>query len=73
MALYASQFGLPGLEKAKAMTAAEEGLHAPHYPWSHSGVLAAYDHARWVALRPALGMMFRSRPLCSLPYPLPQS
>jgi len=45
VALYASQFGIPGLEKAKAMTAAEEGLHPPTYPWSHSGALNSYDHA----------------------------
>lgn len=27
------------------MTAAEEGLHPPHYPWSHYGALNSYDHA----------------------------
>lgn len=24
---------------------AEHGLHAPTYPWSHSGYFSAYDHA----------------------------
>lgn len=27
------------------MTAAEEGLHAPHFPWSHYGALNSFDHA----------------------------
>lgn len=27
------------------MTAAEEGLHAPHFPWSHYGALNGFDHA----------------------------
>jgi ubiquinol-cytochrome c reductase cytochrome c1 subunit len=24
---------------------ADEGLHAPHYPWPHSGPLSTFDHA----------------------------
>jgi ubiquinol-cytochrome c reductase cytochrome c1 subunit len=38
-------YGVPGMEKAKAMTAAEEGLHPPSYPWSHYGPLNSFDHA----------------------------
>ena len=30
---------------AQAMTAAEHGLHAPAYGWSHNGMLDAFDHA----------------------------
>lgn len=33
------------LSKASAMTAAEEGLHPPHFPWSHYGPLNSFDHA----------------------------
>lgn len=30
---------------AEAMTAAEHGLHAPGYAWSHNGPLQTFDHA----------------------------
>jgi ubiquinol-cytochrome c reductase cytochrome c1 subunit len=33
------------MSKAQAMTAAEEGLHAPHFPWSHYGALNGFDHS----------------------------
>ncbi|CAN6674574.1 cytochrome c1, heme protein, mitochondrial [Trichomonascus vanleenenianus] len=29
---------------AHAMTEAEHGLHAPHYGWSHNGLLSTFDH-----------------------------
>jgi len=45
LAWYTHLYGNPLLEKAKAMTAAEEGLHPPQYPWSHYGALNSYDHA----------------------------
>lgn len=45
LAWYSHLYGFPGIEKAKAMTAAEEGLHSPHFPWSHSGPLNSFDHA----------------------------
>ncbi|KAL6937409.1 cytochrome c1 [Hanseniaspora osmophila] len=30
---------------AEAMTAAEHGLHAPHFGWSHNGMFDTFDHA----------------------------
>lgn len=27
---------------------ADEGLHPPSYPWTHSGPLSTYDHASYV-------------------------
>lgn len=53
IAWYSHLYGLPDLglpslglfEKAQAMTAAEEGLHPPHFPWSHYGPLNSFDHA----------------------------
>ena len=30
---------------AEAMTAAEHGLHAPGYAWSHNGPLETFDHS----------------------------
>ena len=30
---------------ASAMTAAEHGLHPPHYGWSHNGMFDTFDHA----------------------------
>ncbi|VEU22008.1 DEKNAAC103003 [Brettanomyces naardenensis] len=32
-------------QTAKAMTAAEHGLHAPEYDWPHKGMFDSYDHA----------------------------
>ncbi|KAH9933306.1 cytochrome c1, component of the mitochondrial respiratory chain [Fomitopsis serialis] len=29
-----------------ANSAADDGLHPPNYPWSHSGLLDSFDHAR---------------------------
>ena len=46
LAWYSHLHGFPLVGKAKAMTAAEEGLHPPAFPWSHYGPLSGYDHAR---------------------------
>lgn len=35
--------GITGL--AIAEEEADHGLHAPEFPWSHSGFFSAYDHA----------------------------
>lgn len=32
-------------QSAEAMTAAEHGLHAPEFGWSHNGMFDAFDHA----------------------------
>lgn len=32
-------------QTGEAMTAAEHGLEAPHYAWSHSGMFDSFDHA----------------------------
>ncbi|CAD6566470.1 MAG: cytochrome c1 [Cyphobasidiales sp. Tagirdzhanova-0007] len=45
IAWYSHLYGVPFINKAKAMTAAEEGLHPPAYPWSHYGPLSGYDHS----------------------------
>ena len=45
LAWYSSLYGFPGMDRAKAMTAAEEGLHPPAFPWSHYGALNGFDHA----------------------------
>lgn len=37
--------GIAGVGLALAEEEAEHGLHAPSYPWSHSGHFSAYDHA----------------------------
>ncbi|KAG2423581.1 hypothetical protein HXX76_015220 [Chlamydomonas incerta] len=47
---YAAAFGgvLAGIFGASCVATANEaadGLHAPHYPWDHEGVLDSYDHA----------------------------
>lgn len=34
-----------GLGFALAEDEAEHGLHAPQYPWPHSGWFSSYDHA----------------------------
>jgi ubiquinol-cytochrome c reductase cytochrome c1 subunit len=36
--------GLPFVQEASA-NPIEEGLHPPHFPWSHSGVFDSFDHA----------------------------
>ncbi len=46
---YAAAFGgvLAGIFGASCVASANEvadGLHAPHYPWPHEGVLDSYDH-----------------------------
>lgn len=44
--LYQQVYGeLPFLEYARASSVAEEGLHAPAYPWSHNGWFETFDHA----------------------------
>ena len=48
LAWYTHLFGLPFVPEAKAMTAAEHGLHAPAYPWAHRGPLDTFDHAAYV-------------------------
>ncbi|TIA93575.1 hypothetical protein E3P99_00074 [Wallemia hederae] len=40
-ALYAHQYGLIDSVFASGL---EEGLHAPHFPWSHNGWLDSFDH-----------------------------
>ncbi|ODQ68197.1 cytochrome c1 [Nadsonia fulvescens var. elongata DSM 6958] len=40
----AGAFAISQTSKAQAMTAAEHGLHAPAYPWSHNGMLDTFDH-----------------------------
>ncbi|EIM23525.1 hypothetical protein E3Q22_01027 [Wallemia mellicola] len=40
-ALYSYQFGV--FDEAFA-SGLEEGLHAPHFPWSHNGYLDSFDH-----------------------------
>lgn len=47
---YAAALGgvLAGIFGASCVASANEaadGLHAPHYPWGHEGVLDSYDHA----------------------------
>ena len=39
----AATAGITGL--AIAEEEADHGLHAPEFPWSHSGFFSAYDHA----------------------------
>ena len=47
IAWYANLYGtLPFLGEVHANSPAEEGLHPTHYPWSHSGWLDSFDHAR---------------------------
>ncbi len=47
IAWYANLYGtLPFIGEVHANSPAEEGLHPPHYPWSHSGLLDSFDHAR---------------------------
>lgn len=49
MAWYAHMYGngLPFVQEASA-NVVDEGLHPPHYPWSHSGVFETFDHSRCV-------------------------
>ncbi len=52
VAWYAHLYGtLPFIGEVHANSPSEEGLHPPQYPWSHSGVLDSFDHARYVLLR----------------------
>lgn len=47
IAWYANLYGtLPFIGEVHANSPAEEGLHPPHYPWSHAGLLDSFDHAR---------------------------
>ncbi|THH01063.1 hypothetical protein EW026_g1556 [Hermanssonia centrifuga] len=46
VAWYTHLYGtLPFLGEVHANSPEEEGLHSPHYPWSHSGLLDTFDHA----------------------------
>lgn len=42
---YTQLHGLPFVSEAKAMTAAEHGLHPPSFPWAHKGPFETFDHA----------------------------
>ncbi|KAJ3489634.1 hypothetical protein NLI96_g1982 [Meripilus lineatus] len=45
-AWYTHLYGtLPFIGEVHANSPAEEGLHPPNYPWSHSGLLDTFDHA----------------------------
>jgi len=45
IAWYTSLYGtLPFVGEVHANSAADDGLHPPHYPWSHSGLLDSFDH-----------------------------
>ena len=47
VAWYANLYGtLPFIGEVHANSPAEEGLHPAQYPWSHSGLLDSFDHAR---------------------------
>eukprot|EP00198_Chlamydomonas_reinhardtii_P001429 XP_001690765.1 ubiquinol:cytochrome c oxidoreductase cytochrome c1 [Chlamydomonas reinhardtii] len=37
--------GIFGASCVASANEAADGLHAPHYPWGHEGVLDSYDHA----------------------------
>jgi len=43
VALYYQQYGF--MSDVHAATMAEEGLHAPKYPWAHQGWLKTFDHS----------------------------
>ncbi|KAL4245247.1 Cytochrome c1 [Abortiporus biennis] len=46
IAWYTHLYGsLPFLGEVHANSPAEEGLHPPHYPWSHGGLLDSFDHS----------------------------
>ncbi|OBZ73492.1 Cytochrome c1, heme protein, mitochondrial [Grifola frondosa] len=46
VAWYTNLYGtLPFIGEVHANSPAEEGLHSPQYPWSHSGLLDSFDHA----------------------------
>ncbi|KAH8071800.1 cytochrome C1 family-domain-containing protein [Cristinia sonorae] len=46
VAWYTHLYGsLPFIGEVHANSPAEEGLHPPEYPWSHSGWLDSFDHA----------------------------
>ncbi|KZT09922.1 cytochrome c1, component of the mitochondrial respiratory chain [Laetiporus sulphureus 93-53] len=46
IAWYTSLYGhLPFIGEVHASSLADEGLHPPHYPWSHNGFLDSFDHA----------------------------
>ncbi|PLW21807.1 hypothetical protein PCANC_03291 [Puccinia coronata f. sp. avenae] len=42
---YTQLYGIPFLSEAKAMTAAEHGLHPPSFAWPHKGPFETFDHA----------------------------
>ncbi len=47
LALFAGgAVALYGLSDTAEADEAEHGLHAPAYPWPHSGFFNSYDHAR---------------------------
>lgn len=37
--------GILGFGTITSADEAEHGLHPPHYPWPHKGILSSYDHA----------------------------
>ncbi|KAI8451265.1 cytochrome C1 family-domain-containing protein [Phakopsora pachyrhizi] len=45
MTWYTQIYGIPFVSEAKAMSAAEHGLHPPSFPWAHKGPLETFDHA----------------------------
>ncbi|GBE86475.1 cytochrome C1 family-domain-containing protein [Sparassis latifolia] len=46
VAWYSSLYGtLPFIGEVYANSPAEDGLHPPHYPWPHAGLLDTFDHA----------------------------
>ena len=51
VAWYTHLYGtLPFIGEVHANAPEEEGLHPPHYPWPHAGLLDSFDHARYAAL-----------------------
>jgi len=60
IAWYTHLYGtLPFIGEVHASSLSDEGLHPPKYPWSHSGWLDSFDHAR--CNRPAsLSLVFFS-------------
>lgn len=51
VAWYTHLYGtLPFIGEVHANAPEEEGLHSPHFPWSHSGWFDSFDHARYVSV-----------------------
>ncbi|KAI7939920.1 hypothetical protein MJO28_013572 [Puccinia striiformis f. sp. tritici] len=51
---YTQLYGVPFLSEAKAMTAAEHGLHPPSFAWPHKGPFETFDHAASVLRYPSV-------------------